>query len=154
MPLDPKLAVIARNLPRVARSQGFEARVTSGFRTRKKQQELYTNWKNGYSPLPAARPGTSDHEVGMAIDVVSTNTDKLVALLTAAGLFWAGKDDPVHFSLLSPKSKLIRARGESKAFDVPTEEEWQAITRTGKYDIVHELKFFGAWKFIKSVLGL
>jgi hypothetical protein len=142
MGLDPKLAIIARNLPKVARSQGFEARVTSGYRTKKKQQQLYTDYKNGYSPYPAAIPGTSDHEIGMALDVVSNNQDKLVALMTGAGLFWAGPTDPIHFSAIDPKSKLMKARGESHKYAVPTSEEWQAITLTGKYDIEHELAFF------------
>lgn len=140
--LNPKLATIARNLPKVAKSLGFSARVTSGYRTKKKQAELYINWKNGYSPYPAARPGTSDHEIGMAIDVLSDNQDALVALLTEAGLFWAGPSDPIHFSMIGPKSKIMKARGEGKKFDVPTSEEWQAITRTGKYNIEGELNFF------------
>ena len=140
--LDPKLATIAKNLPKVAKSLGFSARVTSGYRSYKKQKELYINWKNGYSPYPAARPGTSDHEIGMAIDVLSDNQDALVTLLTQAGLFWAGPTDPIHFSALGPKSKLIKARGESKKYDMPTSEEWQAITRTGKYDVEHTIRFF------------
>jgi hypothetical protein len=140
--LDPKLATIAKNLPKVCKSLGFNARVTSGYRSKKKQTELYINYKNGYSPYPAAYPGTSDHEIGMAIDVVTDNQDALVALLTAAGLYWAGPSDPIHFSAISPKSKIIKARGESKQYKVPTAEEWQAITRTGKYDIESEVNFF------------
>jgi len=78
----------------------------------------------------------------MAIDVLSDNQDALVALLTEAGLFWAGPTDPIHFSMIGPKSKIIRARGEGKKFDVPTAREWQAITRTGEYGVEGELKFF------------
>jgi len=140
--LDPKLATIAKNLPKVAKSLGFSARVTSGYRSKKKQAELYTNYKNGYSPYPAAYPGTSDHEIGLAIDVVTDNQDALVALLTEAGLFWAGPTDPIHFSAISPKSKMIKARGESTKYRVPTAKEWQAITRTGQYGIEGELAFF------------
>ncbi len=50
-----------------------------------------------------APPGTSDHERGLALDVVSTDPDKLVALLTEVGLSWAGPSDPVHFSMIGPQ---------------------------------------------------
>lgn len=52
-------------------------------------------------PYPVAPPGTSDHEKGLALDIVSTNPPELVRLLTSVGLFWAGEADPVHFSLVS-----------------------------------------------------
>lgn len=143
--LDPKLATIARNLPRVAKSLGFSAKVTSGYRSKKKQTELYINYQNGYSPYPAARPGTSDHEIGMAIDVVTNNQDELVSLLTQAGLYWAGPSDPIHFSAISPKSKIIKARGESKQYRVPTAEEWQGITHTGDYGLFGKKNPLWSW---------
>ncbi len=99
MTLHPTLATIRRNLPGVARSLGFQARVTSGYRSTKKQAWLYNRYLQGLQPYPVAPPGTSDHEYGLALDVVSTDTAKLVALLSSVGLFWAGPDDPVHFSL-------------------------------------------------------
>lgn len=137
MPLNPRLVKIAKNLPREAKRLGFEAKVTSGFRTRKKQQELWENWQAGASPYPAARPGTSDHERGLAIDVVSNNEKMLVALLTEAGLYWAGDSDPIHFTMLPPLSKQrvpIRvARGESKKYKVPDEREWGMLTGQGDY---------------------
>ena len=105
MALNPFLAAVKRNLPRVARSMGFNARVTSGYRSRARQLWLYNRWLRGLQQYPVAPPGTSDHERGLALDVVSTDPQKLVALLTAAGLSWAGPSDPVHFSLkVHPKS--------------------------------------------------
>lgn len=139
MGLDPKLAKIAKNLPAVAREMGFTAKVTSGYRTRKKQQELWENWRAGASPYPAAKPGTSDHERGFAIDVVSNNEKMLVALLTEAGLYWAGQSDPIHFTMLPPLSKqknpLRVARGESKKFAVPSEREWAMLSGKGPYAV-------------------
>lgn len=104
MALNPKLAAIKRNLPAVAKSQGFQARVTSGYRSKAAQTKLYNRYLQGLQPYPVAKPGTSDHEKGKAIDVVSTDTPKLVALLTSAGLSWAGPTDPVHFSMVGPPS--------------------------------------------------
>lgn len=103
--LHPFLANVKRNLPRVARSYGFDARVTSGYRSRQKQAWLYNRYLRGLQPYPVAPPGTSDHEKGLAIDVVSTNTNKLVPLLRSAGLNWAGPGDPVHFYISGRKSQ-------------------------------------------------
>jgi hypothetical protein len=97
--LHPKLRTIARNLPRVAASLGFQARVTSGYRSYSKQLALYNAWLRGENPYPASPPGQSSHEKGLAIDVVSTDTDSLVDLLTSVGLKWYGPSDPVHFSI-------------------------------------------------------
>jgi len=147
MPLNPKLVKIAKNLPRVAREMGFTAKVTSGFRSRAKQKELWENWKAGASPYPAARPGTSDHERGLAIDVVSNNEKLLVALLTEAGLYWAGESDPIHFTMVPPYSKMkipLRvARGESKQYRVPDKWTWGMMFGgeyglTGKKNIAYQ----------------
>jgi len=103
VPLHPTLRAISRNLPSVARGLGFSARITSGYRSTKKQAQLYQRYLQGLQPYPVAPPGTSDHERGLALDVVSTDPDQLVSLLTSVGLFWAGPADPVHFSLVAPQ---------------------------------------------------
>jgi hypothetical protein len=76
---------------------------------------------------PVAPPGTSDHEKGLAIDAVSTDPQKLVALLTSAGLSWAGPSDPVHFSLLS------RPKGSQAAFRSYREEVGHKIPSALSY---------------------
>lgn len=106
--LDRRLATIARNLPRVAKSQGFEARVTSGYRSRAAQARLYQRYLAGLQPYPVAPPGTSDHEKGIALDVVTTNLNKLVPLLASVGLNWYGPGDPVHFTLAAVKSQATK----------------------------------------------
>ena len=42
--------------------------ISSGFRTREEQQRLYDKYKNGTGNL-AAKPGTSKHESGLAVDI-------------------------------------------------------------------------------------
>jgi len=126
MGLDKRLATVKRNLPSVARSLGFDARVTSAYRSTSKQAWLYNRWLAGLQEYPVAPPGTSDHERGLALDVVSTNPNKLVSLLTSAGLSWAGPDDPVHFSLKglqsqATKKSATQAYREEVGYLVPAE---------------------------------
>lgn len=111
--LHPQLRTISRNLPAVARSLGFQARVTSGYRSPAKQAWLYKRWLQGLQPYPVAPPGTSDHEKGLALDVVSTNPAALVSLLSSVGLYWAGEADPVHFSMNAP---LRAAQPQKESF--------------------------------------
>lgn len=47
---------------------GRRLTLTSGKRSSKKQAELYQAYRSGRSSLPAARPGTSSHEYGYALD--------------------------------------------------------------------------------------
>lgn len=97
--LNPKLATIARNLPRIAAQHGVEVRVTSGYRSRAKQAQLYKDYIEGRSIYPANPPGQSMHEKGLALDILSTNTQWLVSALQGVGLTWAGTDDPIHFQI-------------------------------------------------------
>jgi len=131
--LHPVLRTISRNLPRVARAGGFDARVTSGYRSTAKQAKLYQRWISGLHPYPVAPPGTSDHEKGYALDVVSTNTDKLVSLLTSVGLFWGGPSDPVHFSLLAHTSEA------SAKSAIPKKSFWESFKSSSEFILDAEL---------------
>ena len=83
----------------VAKALNIEPRVTSTVRTRREQRKLYQRYRAGNSNFPAAVPGTSKHEKGMAMDIVTTNP----ALL---GQYWqyyvGGKWSPrdwVHYEI-------------------------------------------------------
>lgn len=85
------------------RSEGLRVVMTSGFRTRAKQEQLYRAWlARGRSGLPAAPPGYSTHEYGFAVDLVANDTARLVQLAECAGLHWAGPGDRVHFDPFGP----------------------------------------------------
>lgn len=125
--LHPALRRVAQNLPRVARLNGFNVRVTSGYRSPAKQRALYIDYINGRSQYPVSPPGTSYHEKGLAIDVLSDNTNALVSLLTSVGLTWAGPDDPIHFVMKSPlraaqgqKRSAGRAYAEDVGYAIPS----------------------------------
>ena len=53
--------------------RGFDPIVTSGRRTYGEQQRLYSAYLAGRSSLPAAPPGRSAHNYGLAIDVWAGN---------------------------------------------------------------------------------
>lgn len=83
-------------LARADRLLGHPVPVASGLRSRAQQQALYD--RRHTNPYPVARPGTSDHETGMAIDVPRTAVGELVAVASQAGLCRPLPEaDPVHF---------------------------------------------------------
>lgn len=95
----PAVVFVAKNVQAVARYYGFNARVTSVQRSKAEQERLYYNYKMGWSVLPAAKPGTSAHERGTAIDIVTDNLPALIELMRQVGFKWAGMKDKVHFQL-------------------------------------------------------
>ncbi len=97
------------------RRSGIRSVMTSGFRSREKQAELYTLFKGGLSPYPVAPPGSSRHETGRAVDLVITPHDRLpdaARIGQRYGFKWAGKSDEVHFTYVHPKpGAFIRVGG-------------------------------------------
>jgi len=89
--------------------------VTSSRRTPQDQYILYQRFLRGESEIPAARPGTSAHERGLAFDMarigIDPFTDPLLNFLgeiwvEMGGIYggqWGGGADPVHF-----QAKLAR----------------------------------------------
>ena len=73
-----------------AKSEGLNTLICSSYRTNEKQEQLYQNkvseyLSQGYSKVEAsdkaafwvARPGTSEHQLGLAVDIVSTKNQRL-----------------------------------------------------------------------------
>jgi hypothetical protein len=72
--------------------------ISSGWRSRAQQAALWA--RRSTNPYPVARPGTSMHERGLAIDVPSAFVARLRLVATAAGLCQPlPSTDPVHFEL-------------------------------------------------------
>ena len=86
-------------LVNVAKALNINPRVTSTVRTRREQKNLYNRYLRGESKFPAAKPGTSLHERGLAMDIVTTNP----ALLGAYWKYYIGgkwyPSDWVHYEL-------------------------------------------------------
>lgn len=126
----PTLRKIARNLPRVAASQGFSVRITSGWRSYSTQAKLYRDYVNGVAAYPANPPGQSKHEKGLALDILSTNTDALVGLLTSIGLVWAGPADPIHFEMPGKIATGTRQTQKVPAVQVQTKPKKKSVAKT------------------------
>jgi hypothetical protein len=97
--LDRRLRPYAELLLSFARSLGATVRITSVRRTRAKQAQLYARYLRGLSPFPAAPPGQSLHEHGLAWDMV---TEPYGALFELGKIWrsWGGtwsERDPIHF---------------------------------------------------------
>lgn len=77
---------------------GQQIPIVSGFRSFAQQQALFDNRAN--NPLPVAVPGTSMHEVGLAIDIPSSFVATLLTVAAEAGLCQVlPVTDPIHFEL-------------------------------------------------------
>jgi hypothetical protein len=86
-----------------ARSHGWSGSVTSGLRSTAKQQYL---WDHAAQlglvrGVSVARPGSSEHERGRAVDVsdIGGFQHAMASAPANARLLWRGPSDPVHFSV-------------------------------------------------------
>ena len=73
--------------------------LTSTRRSRSEQIQLYTAYLRGESRYPAAPPGRSMHELGLAFDYVADPQilEELGRIWTSVGGVWGGRVDPIHF---------------------------------------------------------
>src|SRR5262245_30597335 len=104
--LDPALRPWAEWLVDTARSLGLNPVVTSVRRSYASQRRLYDlrqrtlagTLRPGERPqlYPVAPPGTSDHEIGWARDMVSDDNPQLGKLWRSVGGAWTPSDS-VHF---------------------------------------------------------
>lgn len=98
--LDPDLQPWANLLLAYAIDVGLSPVVTSTLRSVEEQTAAYIRWKTGLSKYPAAAPGRSAHEFGLAFDVVAADLGFLGFVWESWGGTWGGRMhpiDPVHF---------------------------------------------------------
>jgi LAS superfamily LD-carboxypeptidase LdcB len=99
--LDPLIRDAAAALVQLAREAGLNPVVTSARRSRAEQARLYRNFQAGRSRFPAAPPGRSKHEHGLAFDVHISDKRYLKEMgevWESWGGRWGGRfKDPIHF---------------------------------------------------------
>lgn len=107
----PSLTAYARAFCEMLERYGFHVTVTSVARSPQKQLELWRRCMAGQSRFPAAAPGSSPHELGIAFDIMLTPPGPGVPEARAhawyrpageawerAGLRWGGRfRDSIHF---------------------------------------------------------
>lgn len=98
--LDPVLRPWAQRLYDVCVAARVNPRVTSAFRSYATQKALYEAYLAGKSKYPAAPPGRSAHEFGLAFDMVVDGATNQAD----CGIVWSrwrgkygGEEDPIHF---------------------------------------------------------
>ncbi len=106
--LVPELVAPATWLLRLGRSVDRRLRVTSARRSFREQSALYARFLRGESKLPAAPPGRSLHQLGLAFDLARPGIDPFQdSLLEQLGAIWNSMggnwhpSDPVHFEVTS-----------------------------------------------------
>jgi len=98
--MHPALAPYAGYLLDVLGYNGINYTITSVLRTRAQQQALYDRYLKGQNAYPVAVPGTSKHELGLAMDV--TMPASVYAAAGALWKSWGGRWSPadeIHFSV-------------------------------------------------------
>jgi len=87
--------------------EGIRVTTTSTRRTKAEQQVLFDRALAGRSAFPVARPGTSTHELGIAVDLEPKNPadlPRVVRVLEIFSFVWAGASDRVHFTYRGPRA--------------------------------------------------
>ena len=95
--LDPEFRPWAEALVGVAREYRLRPLITSTRRSLREQQRLYDEWLSGRARYPAAPPGRSLHNYGLAFDMVSSDNAWLGEVWKYWGGCWSPGDD-VHFA--------------------------------------------------------
>jgi hypothetical protein len=99
--LVPWLQPFATELVNVAAAAGLAPRVSSARRSHSQQALLYRRFLAGQSRFPAAPPGNSSHEIGLAFDLWindESQFDDLGSVWESWGGIWGGHfHDPIHF---------------------------------------------------------
>jgi hypothetical protein len=84
-----------------AAGYNLDAALTSGYRDYATQDKLYSDYEKGLSPYVTAKPGTSNHGWGKAIDVSSGAGAINTWLRTNCvkyNWYWFGPADSIHFT--------------------------------------------------------
>jgi len=137
--LDPRFREWARELVSLAERFGMRPRVTSTRRSIQTQIALWDKRQRVLSgqlpfstqPFPVAPPGTSQHELGLAIDVVvhpEGSQRVLGDVWTGWGGRWGGAGDPIHYGA-GPRQLMSSPRGVPVQAPVRVAEVAPAVAR-------------------------
>ena len=94
-----------------ANEEGYYLMVSSSYRSYAEQEEVYNNYKNSsgerYADSIAARPGSSEHQTGLTLDIFSrTNTNRETFKDSAEANWLAENSYKFGFILRYPEDKV------------------------------------------------
>ena len=94
-----------------ANEAGYYLMVSSSYRSYEEQEEVYNNYKNSsgerYADSIAARPGSSEHQTGLTLDIFSrTNTNRATFAGSAEADWLANNSYKYGFILRYPEDKV------------------------------------------------
>jgi len=92
-------------------ARGIRFTITSTFRSRSEQEALFRRFRLGLSRFPVAPPGSSTHELGIAVDLQPKRLEDfptIVEVMRAVGFKWAGPSDRVHFTFQLPLERPVK----------------------------------------------
>lgn len=97
-------------LQRAIDERGITLQVNSGYRTVAAQYMLYQQFQEGRCGITiAASPGSSNHEFGLALDIV--DPEGWLPFLERQGWKWFGPEDDVHFDFKEGGNQDIVSKG-------------------------------------------
>ena len=92
---------------------GKQLKIDDAWRSQETQAKAYADWKAGVKKAPSvARPGHSQHETGMAMDINSEQANELhsMGLLSKYGFDRPVKGEPWHLQVRNlEKEACVRA---------------------------------------------
>jgi zinc D-Ala-D-Ala carboxypeptidase len=102
-----------KRMSAAARAEGIGLWVSSGYRSVREQRQLYARYRKGLGPR-AARPGRSNHQRGIAVDVVVGDEDSptyrwLAANACRHGFLRTVPSEPWHWEY---RPRLTRSPAE------------------------------------------
>lgn len=132
--LRPEVQAALDQVRKAVEAAGGRLRVNSAFRSREDQERLYAN--RARNPYPVAKPGTSKHETGSALDlgVTGMTQEQLAQIASTKGLKWAGNKDRVHFDYVGGNANdFSAALAERRAALQPRQQAggWDDVISAG-----------------------
>lgn len=99
--LRPEAAAAARGMLAAARTDGVRIRIVSGYRSWAEQSQTYAGWVAqkgaGAADAVSARPGHSEHQTGLAVDVgEGGGCDLQVCFAGTDAAAWVAEHGPEH----------------------------------------------------------
>jgi D-alanyl-D-alanine carboxypeptidase len=119
--LDEPAAEAFLHMAAAAGEAGLGVSISTAYRSHEQQTQLYAAYEaakaRGENPTPVAKPGTSNHEKGTAVDIHVASNPRLLAWLREHGPSYGFHEtvarEPWHFDFIPERTAQKKASGQS-----------------------------------------